>query len=153
MTATVATRLWQDHIWIGFVLILATVAAWAPEVARSRARRWWFAYVAGIFVYTLLRSYADETLIPTQTDYVIRADQLVFFGTDPVVWLQERLFGRWGEADLVNPDFPALARAFGCRGERLADAGALPAALHAAFAASGPSVLELPLAVDPPWEM
>jgi acetolactate synthase-1/2/3 large subunit len=70
-----------------------------------------------------------------------------------IKWLQERLFGRWGEADLVNPDFPALARAFGCRGERLADAGALPAALHAAFAASGPSVLELPLAVDPPWEM
>src|SRR5439155_661258 len=37
-----------------------------------------------------------------------------------IKWLQERMFeGRWGEADLVNPDFPALARAFGARSERV----------------------------------
>jgi thiamine pyrophosphate-dependent acetolactate synthase large subunit-like protein len=67
-------------------------------------------------------------------------------------WLQDRLFGRPGEADLVNPDFVALARAFGCHGERVNPAG-LGGALTRALAAEGPTVLELPLAVDPPWEM
>jgi acetolactate synthase-1/2/3 large subunit len=66
-------------------------------------------------------------------------------------WLQERFFGRAGEADLTNPDFPALARAFGCHAERV-DAAGLGAALGRALAADRPTVLELPAAVDPPWE-
>jgi thiamine pyrophosphate-dependent acetolactate synthase large subunit-like protein len=70
-----------------------------------------------------------------------------------IKWLQERMFeGRWGEADLVNPDFPALARAFGARGERVT-VNTLPRALAEAFAADGPTVLELPMAVEPPWEL
>lgn len=92
MTATVATKVWQDHIWFGFVLVGATVAVWLPELTRPRARRWWFAYVGGIFLYTLLRAYADETGMPIQTSYVIDFDHLVFFGNDPVVWLQGHLF-------------------------------------------------------------
>jgi acetolactate synthase-1/2/3 large subunit len=70
-----------------------------------------------------------------------------------IKWLQERMFGRWGEADLVNPDFPALARAFGARGERVPDVEALPAAVAAALGADGPTVLELSLPVEPPWEL
>ncbi|MBI1848636.1 MAG: thiamine pyrophosphate-binding protein [Candidatus Rokubacteria bacterium] len=70
-----------------------------------------------------------------------------------IKWLQELFYeGRWGEADLTNPDFVALARAFGARGERLASVDALPAALAAGFAADRPTVLELPRAVEPPWE-
>lgn len=92
MTVIVVTKLWQDHIWIGFVLVAVTTAVWLPELTRPRARRWWFAYVAGIFAYTLLRSYADNTGIPIQTMYVIDADHLLFFGNDPVVWLQSHLF-------------------------------------------------------------
>jgi acetolactate synthase-1/2/3 large subunit len=67
-------------------------------------------------------------------------------------WLQERLFGRAGEADLTNPDFPALARAFGCRAERVDTAG-LAGALERALAAGAPTVLELPATIDPPWEL
>jgi len=67
-------------------------------------------------------------------------------------WLQEQLFGRAGEADLTNPDFPALARAFGCRGERI-EAATLGDALQRALAADGPTVLEVPVAIDPPWEV
>jgi thiamine pyrophosphate-dependent acetolactate synthase large subunit-like protein len=67
-------------------------------------------------------------------------------------WLQEKFFGRTGEADLVNPDFPALARAFGCHGERVEAAG-LGEALRRALAADGPTVLELRTAVEPPWEL
>ncbi|MGH7300122.1 MAG: thiamine pyrophosphate-binding protein [Candidatus Rokuibacteriota bacterium] len=70
-----------------------------------------------------------------------------------IKWLQEKLFGRWGEADLANPDFQALARAFGARGERVTQADALPAALQAAFRADGPTLIEVPLAIDPPWEL
>lgn len=92
LVGTVATKLWQDHVWVGFALLGVTLAVWARELTRGRARRWWFVYVAGIFFYTLLRSFADETGIPIQTMYVINADHLLFLGSDPVVWLQQRLF-------------------------------------------------------------
>jgi thiamine pyrophosphate-dependent acetolactate synthase large subunit-like protein len=70
-----------------------------------------------------------------------------------IKYLQERIFGRWGETELANPDFPALARAFGAAGERVASLEALGAALPRALAADGPTVLELPMAVEPPWEL
>ena len=70
-----------------------------------------------------------------------------------IKWLQERLYDREGETELRNPDFPALARAFGAHGERLPDATALPAALARAFAADRPTVLELQMTIDPPWEL
>jgi acetolactate synthase-1/2/3 large subunit len=70
-----------------------------------------------------------------------------------IKWLQDKLFGRWGEADLANPDFMALARAFGARGERVAQIDALPAALQTAFRADGPTVIDVPLPIDPPWEI
>ena len=70
-----------------------------------------------------------------------------------IKWLQETFYGgRWGETELANPDFPALARAFGMTGERLAGPGDLPKALARAFAADGPSLLELPISIAPPWE-
>jgi len=71
-----------------------------------------------------------------------------------IKWLQERMFeGRWGETELANPDFVALAHAFGMRGERLPSVAALPAALATALAADGPTLLELRLPVEPPWDV
>src|SRR5207245_8993682 len=71
-----------------------------------------------------------------------------------IKWLQQTIFeGRWGEADLANPDFPALARAFGARGERVDGVDALGGALKTALAADGPTVLELRMTVDPPREL
>ena len=71
-----------------------------------------------------------------------------------IKWLQQTLFeGRWGEADLANPDFPALARAFGARGERVAGVHSLGPAIKTSLAADGPSVLELRMTIDPPWEL
>ncbi len=92
MTASVATRLWSDYPWLGPTLVVVALAAWAPELRLRRPRGWWFAYVAGIFVYTLLRAVADETAIPIRTAYVIDIDQALFFGHDPVTVLQSRLF-------------------------------------------------------------
>jgi membrane-associated phospholipid phosphatase len=92
MTLSVATRTWQDHLWLGLLLVAAAGVAWLPEVRLRRLRTWWFVYVAGIFVYTLLRSFADETAIPVRVDYPIAFDRWLFLGTDPTVWLQRKLF-------------------------------------------------------------
>ena len=70
-----------------------------------------------------------------------------------IQWLQEAMFGRAGETELANPDFPALARAFGAVGERVPDVEALGPALDKALVTPGPTLIELRLAVDPPWEL
>ncbi|HEY2996362.1 MAG TPA: thiamine pyrophosphate-binding protein [Methylomirabilota bacterium] len=69
-----------------------------------------------------------------------------------IQWLQELIFKRSGEAELANPDFVALAHAFGAYGERV-DVGSLTSAIQRALAADGPTVIELPMAVDPPWDL
>lgn len=92
MTGTVATRTWQDHTWFGFLLVGLALALWVPEARQRRIRRWWFVYVAGIFVYTLLRAYADEAGAPIRITYPISFDRWLFFGTDPTLWLQRRFF-------------------------------------------------------------
>jgi acetolactate synthase I/II/III large subunit len=48
---------------------------------------------------------------------------------------------------LDNPDFPALAEAYGAAGEAVADTAAFPAAFDRALAAGRPALLEL--RVDP----
>ena len=61
---------------------------------------------------------------------------------------QERQFpGRVIGTDLENPDFPALARAYGAHGERVERTEDFEAAFERALASGKPSVLELP--VDP----
>ncbi|MEW6360250.1 MAG: thiamine pyrophosphate-binding protein [Planctomycetota bacterium] len=56
---------------------------------------------------------------------------------------------RWGKrfigVDLQNPDFPALARAFGLRGCRAADDAALEAHLREALASDTTTVIERPI--------
>jgi acetolactate synthase-1/2/3 large subunit len=49
--------------------------------------------------------------------------------------------------DLENPDFPALARAYGAHAERVERTGDFEAAFERAFASGKPAVIELP--VDP----
>jgi acetolactate synthase-1/2/3 large subunit len=61
---------------------------------------------------------------------------------------QERLFpGRVVGTDLVNPDFVALARAFGVYGELVTRSEDFPDAFDRAVAAQRPALLEL--RVDP----
>jgi len=69
-----------------------------------------------------------------------------------IKWLQELMFQRWGEADLTNPDFVALARAFGAHAERV-EAQRLGPAIQRALGADGPTVVEVPVSIDPPWEL
>lgn len=92
VAVSVATRYWQDHAWAGPALLAAAGGTWTPELFRRRARLWWFMYVTGIFAYTLLRALADETGIPTQTDYVITFDRWVGLGHHPIEALQGAFF-------------------------------------------------------------
>lgn len=73
-------------------------------------------------------------------------------GYGAIRYLQEALFGRAGEYALAGPDLPALARAFGLEAAR-ADVASLGAALDKALAHPGPSLIEVPMAVEPPWEL
>jgi acetolactate synthase I/II/III large subunit len=57
---------------------------------------------------------------------------------------QERRFpARVIATDLVNPDFTALARAYGAHGERVEATADFPAALERARASAGPALIEL----------
>ncbi|MGH7309780.1 MAG: acetolactate synthase large subunit [Candidatus Rokuibacteriota bacterium] len=60
-------------------------------------------------------------------------------------WKQLNRYGREAGVAFGNPDFPALARAFGCRGTRVETAEALLPALESAFAGRGPCLLEVPV--------
>jgi acetolactate synthase-1/2/3 large subunit len=63
---------------------------------------------------------------------------------------QERAYpGRVTATELQNPDFPALARAYGAAGEAVTTAEAFPAALERALEAGRPALLDLH--VDPEW--
>jgi acetolactate synthase-1/2/3 large subunit len=68
-------------------------------------------------------------------------------------YLQRRLYGRTGEHALAGPDLQALAQAFGVEAMRAADPAALRTALDKALGEAGPALVEVPLAVEPPWEL
>ena len=68
-------------------------------------------------------------------------------------YLQSRLYGRTGEHALAGPDFVALGRAFGVEAYRAADVDAVRSTLDTALAHPGPTLVEVPLAVDPPWDL
>jgi acetolactate synthase-1/2/3 large subunit len=63
---------------------------------------------------------------------------------------QEQAFaGHVIAAELVNPDFVALGKAFGIASERVTDAGALRGALRSALAARAPALIEVSLGEVP----
>ena len=79
--------------------------------------------------------------------YVVMNDQ--DYGA--IRYLQTQLYGRTGEHALAGPDVLALARAFGVEAYQAASPEALRPALDEALALSGPALIEVPLAIEPPW--
>ena len=62
-------------------------------VARDRADlKIWAFYVLGFVACVQLRSLADETGIAIQFAYPIHADEALFFGTVPTIWLQDAFY-------------------------------------------------------------
>ncbi|HEV8643413.1 MAG TPA: acetolactate synthase large subunit [Methylomirabilota bacterium] len=60
-------------------------------------------------------------------------------------WKQLTRYGRESGVAFGNPDFVALARAFGCRGERVEAADELLPALETGFGGQGPCLVEVPV--------
>ena len=86
------------------------------------------------------------TAVQHHLDVVVLVVNNGMYGT--IRMHQERAFpGRVIATDLRNPDFAALAEAYGAYGETVTDADAFPAALERALAAGRPAVLDLH--VDP----
>lgn len=55
----------------------------------DRSFRIWAVYILGFILFIHLRDLADRTGNPTRFDYVINADQILFMGVVPTVWLQQ----------------------------------------------------------------
>jgi acetolactate synthase I/II/III large subunit len=67
---------------------------------------------------------------------------------------KENFGGRHIAADLVNPDFGAVAEAFGVEAYRAADADGLERSLNAAFATNRPALVHVRCGEMPsPWDM
>jgi acetolactate synthase-1/2/3 large subunit len=66
-------------------------------------------------------------------------------GYGVIRWKQERQFGRTAGVEFGNPDFVALARAFGCEGVRITAAKELRPALEHALAATVPTLIDCPV--------
>jgi acetolactate synthase-1/2/3 large subunit len=84
--------------------------------------------------------------LATQRQHGLNVVSIVFndgaFGN--VKRTQEQVFsGRLIASDLVNPDFVALARAFGIDAERVTTAPQLEGALRSALAARAPALIEV----------
>ena len=62
-----------------------------------------------------------------------------------IAWKQQNEFGRHTDLSFGNPDFVALAHAFGWHGRRVEKSAELAAALEASFAESGPSLVVIPI--------
>jgi membrane-associated phospholipid phosphatase len=92
LTVVLLTGLWKPHPVPSLLLPAVALLPWWQMVRRGDRERWLFFYVAGIFVYTILRAFANESGMEIHADYVINFDRFIFFGHVPSVSLQRDLF-------------------------------------------------------------
>ena len=86
------------------------------------------------------------TAVQHELDVVVLVVDNGMYGT--IRMHQERTYpGRVIATELDNPDFPALAKAYGAAGEAVTDTEAFPGAFERALAAGRPALLDLH--VDP----
>lgn len=81
----------KEPLMYGGLVVTLAVLTWAS--ARSRgAYGLWALYIGGFALFSLLRSFTDETGVPTHIGDLVEAEKALTFGTVPTVWLQEKLF-------------------------------------------------------------
>jgi membrane-associated phospholipid phosphatase len=73
------------------VLAALIVLTWASARNRS-AYGLWALYIGGFAIFSVARSFADETGMPTHVADLITVEKTVGFGSVPTVWLQTRFF-------------------------------------------------------------
>ncbi|MGH7324248.1 MAG: acetolactate synthase large subunit [Candidatus Rokuibacteriota bacterium] len=84
-----------------------------------------------------------ETAVRLELDVVV-----VIFRDDAygvIRWKQWQRYGRESGVQFGNPDFVALAQAFGCRAARVEAAGELVPALESALTGRGPCLVDVPV--------
>jgi membrane-associated phospholipid phosphatase len=82
---------WTGSPWLHILLAVLCVAAWMPLARGIKYLQYGPLYVLGLFIYTVLRSFADDTAIAPRYDLVIALEEWLFFGHVPTVWLQQHL--------------------------------------------------------------
>lgn len=86
-------------VWVVLGLLAASVADSRRRLRRVLAD--WLPFGAILFAYDLLRGYADS-FFAAHVLPQLRADELMFGGTAPTVWLQQRLWDRPTSLDWVD---------------------------------------------------
>ncbi len=69
----------------------------------------------------------------------------MFAAYNLIQWKQQTHHGRESGVRFGNPDFAALAQAFGAKGYHVGSAGELAPILREAFALPGPSIDDVPI--------
>ena len=72
--------------------LIVALSVGALYAALGRGARTWAVYIVGFALFAELRSYADNLGMPVHYQYAISLEKLLFFGTIPTVWLQDRLY-------------------------------------------------------------
>jgi membrane-associated phospholipid phosphatase len=101
MAGVLFTGAWKAHPLFSLLLPTVATVVWLPAFRHRRVERWLFIYTLGIYVYTVLRAYADEAGFPVRVEYAIRFDRLLFGGSVPSVLLQRELFSP-GDIDWLD---------------------------------------------------
>lgn len=84
-----------------------------------------------------------ETAVRLKSNIVVMVWEDNEYGL--IAWKQEAHFGRHTDLAFGNPDWNALAAAFGWNGHYIADSAALESTLDAAFEEQGPSLVVIPI--------
>lgn len=69
-----------------FVLSLHNLQRFVTSIALE-----WFPFIAYLFVYDIVRTFADD-LMPTHVRLLVDAERLLFAGHVPTIWLQHHLW-------------------------------------------------------------
>lgn len=91
MTFVLFAGIWRQHPLVSLALPAVALVAWLPVIRGRRNERWLIFYVAGIYLYTVLRAFADEIGFPIHAQYTIQFDQWLF-GNVPSLELQRDFF-------------------------------------------------------------
>lgn len=81
----------QEPLLYAALVLMLALLTWIS--ARSRgAYGLWALYIGGFALFSLLRSFTDETGMPTHVGELVEAERALGFGTVPTVWLQQQFF-------------------------------------------------------------
>ena len=140
---------------------------WLHRFFRYRGYRTQLAPTSGTMGYGLPAAIAAKLCYPDRTavaiagdgDFMMNGQELATamqYGANIIVIVvnngiyatirmhQEREYpGRVIGTDMINPDFVALAQAYGCQGEKVTETGQFAAAFERAKAAGRPALIEI----------